>query len=1076
MYKITRDLAKFFVLIACFAVLSFAQETTGGIEGTVQDANGAVVPNISITITTTAGGSAVTGNAGFRRTLTSDVSGFFRATQVPPGTYDVIASASSGFGEAKYSNVVVVIGRSTPITIEMKPGGNVVTVDVSASDTAPIDTTNNAIQTSINAAKMELLPKGTGFTSVLRSVPGTRPESRTAGFSVDGASGGENVFVIDGQEVTNYRTGTLNETYNIPTQLVREVQVKSSGFDAEFGGATGGVVSVVTKGGTNGFHGEVGIAVDSAKMAGKGRDLLQRFTSGTVGGGNFVQTSETFSPQKAGGDNYYPSVTIGGPILKDRVWFFGSYSPQIQNTEVTTQYFTNAPAATRTFVTTQDYSRKRTYNYAFGRIDTNPMDNLRITSTFLWNPVVDEGSIPGTSFSNVTSSAIGFGNVPTASYGGSIGVLTGNQYTSRQGGRQSSNLFTIDGVYTPNASVVITGRYSRGFLNEKNGNYFVPETTQIFACGAANVNFPCATTAANTVTRKDVSVRQAYDFAVGYAFVSGFRHDLKVGYQRFSIFNDVVTGNSTVGRVSYNYGTPISTLLGGGITDTPGAVGSGSFRRTGSRGLAANRNQAVFIQDKMQPTSRLTLNLGVRVEKENLPTYNQFPSTINFGWNDKVAPRVGGAYDLFGDGQTKIFASYGRFFDRIKFELPRGLFGGDIFLEDYFEIFPNTPSTFFNITNIVNGYTGPSICPNSGVITPGALSRCQKNLRVNSNDPNATAFAGGAIDPNLEPFRQTEFTFGVEHQLTPGYVLRTRYTYKNVDQAVEDAGVIQGANEAYIIGNPGQGLHFETLKNLGYWKAAQPQRRYDALEFVLERRFANNWFFNANYTWSRLYGNYSGLASSDEAHLVGGRTSPGVSRAFDLPFIGFTAKGEPDNGLLPTDRTHVFNIYGTYAFNWFGSKSNTTDISAFQTVTSGTPMTTSIFGASTVTPQIFNERGDLGRSPMITQTDLSLSHKVKFGNDGRFKAIFDINFLNLWDQATVTGIYPTMNPSSAPVNAAAVSGGNNTNYANGYTSGTLYNAILARIASQADRSDVRYRQPQLFQGPRSVRYGVRFVF
>ena len=102
--------------------------------------------------------------------------------------------------------------------------------------------TSSAIQTSVDAQRIELLPKRTGFTSVLKTVPGTRPERQTGGFTVDGASGAENVFVIDGQEVTNYRTGTLNDAYNIPTQLVQEVQVKSSGFEAEFGGATGGAL------------------------------------------------------------------------------------------------------------------------------------------------------------------------------------------------------------------------------------------------------------------------------------------------------------------------------------------------------------------------------------------------------------------------------------------------------------------------------------------------------------------------------------------------------------------------------------------------------------------------------------------------------------------------------------------------------------------------------------------------------------------------------------------------------------------------------------------------------------------
>ena len=90
---------------------------------------------------------------------------------------------------------------------------------------------------------------------------------------------------------------------------------------------------------------------------------------------------------------------------------------------------------------------------------------------------------------------------------------------------------------------------------------------------------------------------------------------------------------------------------------------------------------------------------------------------------------------------------------------------------------------------------------------------------------------------------------------------------------------------------------------------------------------------------------------------------------------------------------------------------------------------------------------------------------------------FDLNFLNLWDQATVTGIYPTMNPSTAPVNGPALGFPNTTTgYANGYTDGSLFNAILARIASQADRSDIRYKQPQVYQSPRTVRFGFRLLF
>jgi Carboxypeptidase regulatory-like domain/TonB-dependent Receptor Plug Domain len=1068
-----------FLLTICFCLFAFGpvfgQETTGGIEGVIKDAQGAVVPNVTVTITTakaSSAGTTTTGiGAGFRRTITTDGEGFFRALQVPPGNYDVVTEAAQGFGVSRYENVLVSIGQNTQLSIIVNAGTSVNTVDVVATEAAPVDTTSSGLQETINAQSIELIPKSTGFAGLLKTIPGTRPESRTGGYSVDGSSGGENVFVIDGQEITNYRTGTLNETYNIPTQLVQEVQVRSTGFEAAYGGATGGVVSVVTRGGSDAFHGEEGIQFEVPKLNGKERPLLNRLTFTNP----FVEAIEYLNPVKARGNNYFPTFNLSGPLVKKRLWFYTSYTPRIFNTEVDTQYFTNAPPATRTFVTSETYSRKRTYQYAFARLDGNVTDKLRLTSTFLWNPVVDEGSIPLNSFTNISSSAFGFTGVPTANYGGSIGVLTGNDYTSQQGGRQSSNLVTVSGVWTPRSNIVVDARYSRNFLNEKNGNYFVPTLLpQVSAC-SGTPSFPCVTTGANSLTTKDVSVREAFDYAVAYLFNAGGTHEMKGGYQVFSIFNDVQSGNNAIGQLRFNFGQPISTTIPG-VQATPGAIGSGSFRRQGTNGSGSNLNEALFIQDKYQPNRRLTFNLGVRVERENLPSFNQYPSAIKFGWGDKIAPRLGIAYDLMGDGRTRIFASYGKFYDRLKFALPRGLFGGDVFLEDYFEIFPGDVVTNFNIGTIVGNFSGPSICPATGTITAGVRSRCQRNLRVNANEPGASPFLNGAVDPDLRPFQQTEVTFGVEHQLSNNFVFRARFTHKNVDEAVEDAGIVNAlGSEAYIIGNPGRGLHLQTLQALNYTKSTRPQRVYDGLEFVLERRFAKNWYFNANYTLSQLWGNYSGLSSSDEPHLVDGRLAPGVTRAFDLPFIGFTVLGNPDNGPLQTDRPHVFNIYGSYSFDWMGSKSNRTDISGFQTITSGTPQTTTIYGASTVTPQIYIGRNDMGRSPVYSQTDLAFTHRYKFGSDGRFTIAADLNFLNLFDQDTVTGYYTTKNPSTAPVNQGAL-GLSAVAYANGYTTGTLANQFAAYLVAAQNRIDNRYGMPFLYQSPRQVRFGFRFLF
>ncbi len=490
------------------------------------------------------------------------------------------------------------------------------------------------------------------------------------------------------------------------------------------------------------------------------------------------------------------------------------------------------------------------------------------------------------------------------------------------------------------------------------------------------------------------------------------------------------------------------------------------------------------------------MNLGVRLEKEDVPSYQEGVSGLKFGLGSKIAPRIGVAYDVTGDGKTKISGFYGLFYDRFKLTLSRRTFGGEKYHKLYFDLFPTDTMAAINRQLVTGGapLTVGTVCPENTTTPIYGRVRCD----VDQGFANPDEF----VDPDLKPFQQREITFTFQRQLSKDYMFSARYTRKQVLHTVEDAGFPTEAKAglAFVTVNPGEGMARRMADELGIF-APKAQRQFDALEFRLDRRFAQSFFFSANYTWSRLYGNYGGLASSDEE----GRMEPNIERYFDSPGAGFTASGGADNGRLPTDVPHAFKAFGTYSLNWdrFGLwKSNSTDFQFYFNAASGSVLT-SFVQVDGVEQVILSKRGDLGRTPLLTQTDFALRHSINFGREGRFSLKFEADILNVFNESAVTStgrsnfapLYQTGNMISPkdfsvldPANGLVTQAMLNTCLANSdYRPcwGAAYQAfqangapaILAAVGPGGSAvKNPYYNIPMTYQPKRTVRYGVRFLF
>ncbi|HVF28164.1 MAG TPA: carboxypeptidase regulatory-like domain-containing protein [Pyrinomonadaceae bacterium] len=666
-------------LFACMSATILAQSTTdGAIGGVIKDPSGAVIPNAAV--------AARNEETNKENTATSDDEGRFRVVQLQPGNYTLTINVS-GFAPFTQPKIVVEVGRVTTLDIPLAVTGSSEVVEVTADapviNTAQQDFSSNINQTSIN----ELPINGRRWSNFALLTPGTVPDGNFGLISFRGIIGQLNNSTIDGgdnnQAFFSEERGRTRIGYSISQSAIREFQVNTSNYSAEYGRAAGGVVNAVTKSGTNEFHGDLFYYQRNNKWGARNpRAFLNTFTPGV---GNVVTGIKPRDVRHQFGGG------VGGPVVKDRLFFFFSYDQQ-----------------KRDFPGLGVFSRGDYLN-TVNRGTTGT--GLKASNRRLTDAQIDQalkfltdvsGAVPRrgdqTLFLPKIDWRVNDSNTFTATYNrlrweSPAGVQT--QATNTRG-RAS---FGDDFVEIDSLTLRLASTLSPTVLNEARFQYGRDNEFQLSQdpldieplTGPGGSSPEVFLTGGLSFGKPTFLERRAFPDETRWQYadtvtVSRGRHTLKFGGD-INYVTDLIDNLRNEGG-SYSYNNINDFIIDYLNFVTPGGLRnvncSANATRLAGRCYTSNFIQAFgptafefsttdynfFFQDDFRVNPRLTLNLGVRYEYQQLPdpqiSNSAFPQTSNFP-NDKnnFGPRLGFAYDIGGDGETSVRGGYGIYYGRI---------------------------------------------------------------------------------------------------------------------------------------------------------------------------------------------------------------------------------------------------------------------------------------------------------------------------------------------------------------------------------------------------------------------------
>jgi len=906
-------------LVVLAASVAARAQTVGSIEGRITDSSGALLPGVTV--------EATSPNLQGTRTSVTQRDGSYRFPAVPPGSY-VVRAHLDGFRPAEKAATVSLDATATvDMVLQLAAAEQVVVLGQ-----APlIDTTSTTTGTTYTSGVIAQLPVDRNYADIVRANPGVDTdrgdtEGRSLALTIYGATSAENQWIIDGVNTTNVYKGTQGKVIN--SEFVQEVEVKTGGYQAEYGRALGGVINVVTKSGGNDYHGDGFVYYDSA-----GTTAQKEFKPGDSG------ISEM---RMVDGHRVDYGADIGGFIVKDRLWIFGAYNGIRVQSHVSR--FTP-----RGDVSPDDrFPLDSTGNFYSGKLTWN----LGVSTTVVGTVFADPSKSSGAAAADPGQGLGGYNALPPVSLDPSTWSTARTQGGTDFGVR-------ITRLFGSQAIATLQGSYhqDRNALTAANTVRYEDWTC---AGGTPEHVCPSFPSEPNSVTGgygflfgpTDHSVSSRGQFR-GDATLYGGSHEIKVG-------GDYQNGR-TATRGSYTGGQQVYILNEHGLLYYQHefvAVSSEDATPVPYINRRAEvRDFGVYLQDSWRAASGLTINAGLRWDGED--TINSFGRTV-LRFRDEWQPRLGVVWDPWRDGATKVYAFAGRF----SYGLPTAM------AVNAFSNFSSLYTFNFDRVSVVQD-------PSLSLLSYGYDQTCFRGCGP----------AGDPVDAGVEAGYQDELTVGVERLLGPTLTVGLKATYRRLGRAVEDrcdldSRAPENGGSNCAIENPGssgrfaRGMFFSCnglgdpfdncttdderyVPVFGAPPTPPARRLYRGIEIMARKTLGNRLWLQASYVYSSLRGNYDGGVNQ----IFYGDTYPGGNGAFNAPFLWHNGYG-----ILSLDRPHHFRFDGSWVTPWRLS----VGLQFF--VESGAPLNKIGYPFVFLVP-----RGSAGRLPTLWEGNLTLSYPIAIG-------------------------------------------------------------------------------------------------